>query len=644
MKEKITEIPNLEETVPEKKITFFQKKKKVILGAVIFLFIFLGLIYFFAVGPVLALKKDLAAGQALADQIKQGLEEKNLAFIREKIPETQNLVYQVQQKTKRLGWVKIVPRYGDYYQNAQFALAATSPLLEAANLTIEAVYPYADILGFETALEASSAGETTQDRIAFLLESSQDLAGKIEGINTQLKLANEQIQKIDPGALPEEFQGLKIQEEAIRLKEIFEEILPITGGLKPVLENLPYFLGKTEKMTYLVLFQNDAELRPSGGFLTAYAILEVEDGKFTPVSSHDIYDLDARFNKRIEAPRPIRDYLPNVYYWNLRDMNLSPDFKVSMETFYSYYQQVPGEPEIDGVFAVDTQFLAALLEVIGEVSVPGWGEFSASADQRCHGCPQVVYELEKMADKPVGTIRTERKAVLGPLMHTILLHLMGASADKIPGLFEALIAGIESKHLLFYFPEAEKQAAIEALNLGGRVQETDGDYFFLVDANFAGAKSNMFIEQTVEDKISVSDNGRIKHEVVIKYQNPSPASDCNLESGGLCLNGLYRNWFRLYVPKGSTLSEMKGSEKEPLVYEELGKTVFEGFFGEKFPLYPNGGTNLVSIIYETPLTTENQPYQLLIQKQAGTKDNTYKVSFQEKEEEFLLKSDKTLRW
>jgi len=176
------------------------------------------------------------------------------------------------------------------------------------------------------------------------------------------------------------------------------------------------------------------------------------------------------------------------------------------------------------------------------------------------------------------------------------------------------------------------------------VQETDGDYFFLVDANFAGAKSNMFIEQTVEDKISVSDNGRIKHEVVIKYQNPAPASDCNLESGGLCLNGLYRNWFRLYVPKGSTLLEMKGSEKEPLVYEELGKTVFEGFFGEKFPLYPNGGTNLVSITYETPLTVENQPYQLLIQKQAGTKDHTYKVSFQEKEEEFSLKSDKTLRW
>jgi len=636
-------IPNLAETIPEKKPTFFQKRKKVILGVAIFLVIFLGLVYYFALSPALALKKDLASGQALGEQIKQGLGEKNLIFIREKIPEAQNLVHQIQKKAKRLGWIKLFPKYGNYYKNAELALEAAPPLLKAADLTLEAVYPYADILGFETAQEASSAGETTQDRISFLLKSSRDLAGKTEAINEQIKLADSKIQQINPQTLPEEFQGLKIQEEAIRLKETFEEILPLTGGLKPVLENLPYFLGEKEKMTYLVLFQNDAELRPSGGFLTAYAILEAEEGKFTPLSSNDIYDLDARFNKRIEAPRPIRDYLPNVYYWNLRDMNLSPDFKTSMETFYSYYQQVPGEPKADGIFAVDTQFLTALLEVIGEVSVPGWGKFSAAADERCHGCPQVVYELEKMADKPVGTLKTERKAVLGPLMHTILLHIMGASSDKIPGLFEALIAGIEGKHLLFYFPTTEKQIAIEALNLGGRVRESEGDYFLLVDTNFAGAKSNMFIEQTVEDKISLTDNGRAKHEVIIKYQNPAPASDCNLESGGLCLNGLYRNWFRLYVPQGSTLLEMKGSEVKPLVYEELGKTVFEGFFGEKFPLYPNGGANLVSITYEAPLKTKN-PYQLLIQKQAGTKDQSYKITFEGETQEFSLKGDKSLRW
>ena len=131
----------------------------------------------------------------------------------------------------------------------------------------------------------------------------------------------------------------------------------------------------------------------------------------------------------------------------------------------------------------------------------------------------------------------------------------------------------------------------------------------------------------------------------VKYQNPAPPSDCNLESGGLCLNGLYRNWFRFYVPKGSTLLEMKGSEVEPLVYEELEKTVFEGFFGDKYPLHPQGGVTLVSIKYKLPFEYKNQDsYSLLIQKQPGTKNHHYQVSYGKEVKEFDLNKDRILSW
>ena len=59
-----------------------------------------------------------------------------------------------------------------------------------------------------------------------------------------------------------------------------------------------------------------------------------------------------------------------------------------------------------------------------------------------------------------------------------------------------------------------------------------------------------------------------------------------LEKGDLCLNApKYRDMFRFYVPQGSTLTKMTGSEIDPLTYDELGKTVFEGFYGDKYPLY-----------------------------------------------------------
>jgi hypothetical protein len=317
-----------------------------------------------------------------------------------------------------------------------------------------------------------------------------------------------------------------------------------------------------------------------------------------------------------------------------------------MDTFYPYYQQASGTYDVDGILAVDTKFLAALLEITGPVGVSGYGDFSAEPDDRCEGCPQVVYQLESMITKPLGTLVSNRKAVLGPLMQSIILNVVNSPANRMPAFFQAIITSIEQKDLLFYAQETDKQAEVEDLNMSGRIKDfKTGDYFHLNDANFGGAKSNLFIKQTVEQTYTISKEGTITKEVKIKYSNPAPASDCNLESGGLCLNGLYRNWFRIYVPLGSELIEMKGSEVEPLVYEELGKTVFEGFFGDTYPLYPNGGTSIVTLNYQLPFKYDSaQDFELFIQKQPGTKNNSYTICFEDDCQEFELNQDKLISW
>lgn len=634
--------------LPEGGEAFLKSKRKkktfifVASGAVVVLAV---LFWFFAVQPALALKDNLQKGQVIITQARQGLDEKNLPYLEEKISQGEALLAACHQPLKKLGWLKVIPIVNEYFANTEHTLEAIEKLVDAGDLTIEAIAPYGDILGFNQG-DSQPQGEKTQDRIQFLMETAPQLAKNIDAISQDLEEAKNSLEKVDSKYLPENFQGQPIKSTVITLKEILETNLDFIAGLKPALENLPYFLGQDEARTYLVIFQNDSELRPSGGFLTAYAILEVKDGQATPLLSQDIYDLDARFNKRITAPRPIADYLPNVYYWNLRDMNLSPDFITSMKTFYQYYQEVPGAKEVDGILAVDTKFLTLLLEVIGPVGVSGWGEFSAEPHEACQGCPQVVYQLESLITRPLGTLVTDRKAVIGPLMQTILLHITNSPAQKIPSLFQAIITGINQKNVLFYALEEDKQAAIENLGVSGRIKDfPDGDYFHLVDANFAGAKSNLFIEQEIDQIITTDKDGTITKEVKIKYHNPAPASDCNLETGGLCLNGLYRNWFRIYAPAGSKLIEMNGSEVEPLTYEELGKTVFEGFFGNKYPLYPNGGTSIVTLKYQLPFKYEaNQPFKLLIQKQPGTKNHLNRVCFNDDCQSFELGADKLLEW
>ena len=112
-------------------------------------------------------------------------------------------------------------------------------------------------------------------------------------------------------------------------------------------------------------------------------------------------------------------------------MNLSPDFKISMETFLENYERVVGKGTVDAVVAVDTKVLVDLLKVLGPIGVPGWGNFSSENDPRCD-CPQVFYELERYADKPVTGFREERKGIIGPLMHSIILNAMGSPRKKWP--------------------------------------------------------------------------------------------------------------------------------------------------------------------------------------------------------------------
>ena len=62
---------------------------------------------------------------------------------------------------------------------------------------------------------------------------------------------------------------------------------------RPLIDQLPAMMGgQGQRRKYLILFQNNNKLRPTGGFLTAYSIVYVEDGKVTPEKSDDIYELD----------------------------------------------------------------------------------------------------------------------------------------------------------------------------------------------------------------------------------------------------------------------------------------------------------------------------------------------------------------
>jgi hypothetical protein len=623
---------------------------KKILVPILITFGVLGIIsYFSLVLPakrvVASLRQLEASGKEIAPLVKS----QDLAGISTQLDKIKSDLDKVASDYRPLAWLKVVPFAGSYYSDGQAGISAGHELLAAAKLTVDAIAPYADVIGLKGLTGTGDGGKTAQDRITFIVNTLDKLQPQLSSIGENLSAAQKLLNTINPHRYPQEITGIKLRSQLADGINLVDQAASLVNDAKPLLESAPYILGIESPRKYLVLFQNDAEIRPTGGFLTGYAVIQVSKGKISTLQSDDIYKLDELFPKRIPAPDPIKKYHPLVPYWYLRDQNLSPDFKVSMETFFPNYE-LTKSPKVDGVVAVDTQLLVDLLKVTGPIGVPGMGTFSAENDPRCE-CPNVFYELQLLAggEEPVvwdsvsGRIVKapanygNRKAFLGPLMYSVLANVMAQPKNKVPELVNTIFSAVQGKHVLIYFVDPKIEEAAEVFNLAGRVRETGGDYLLIVDTNFSGAKTNIWVTYKADSKVEISGDGTVTKTLTLTYSNPQAKAVKITQARNL--NGLFRDWLRVYVPKGSELIEAKGFESGQTTGEDLGKTVFEGFF----TLAP-GNTRQLSFKYKLP-TKMTSSYQLLIQKQGGAKVFPYTLSVNGKTKpEILLSQDTQVQY
>ncbi len=624
--------------------SFFKTKKGktvlIILSVATFLLILTGITL---VGPALNLaSKAKEIKNVRSTSLRQAVASKNIKKVREELELTKKDLQDLNSQYESLSlWGKL-PVIKNYYQDGQRLFEIGNLGIESANIVLESVEPYQDFLGLSGGEESSESGKTTEDRINFLTESVEGLVPYLNDLQQKVERIDQLTKEIDIEKYPDQISGISLKESYYTASSSLDTILNLIKDGRPLIEKTSWLLGKDEPRQYFMLFQNNAELRPTGGFWTAYGTLEIDNGKIKPLISDDIYHLDSLFQSSIPSPRPIMEYHINVPYWNLRDMNLSPDLPTSLETFLENYGTIASTDKYDAFIILDTQVLLNIVEVFGKIGLGGdWGELTTEPDDRCYGCPNAFYYLEHLADKPRSTLVSDRKGFLGPMMQSILANVMAAPKEKMPALADAFLTSIKNKNLMFYFQDEELQKTAVSLNIAGSINNPEGDYLHLNDANFAAAKTNMFIDQSIEHEITPQEDG-VKHKLTIVYDNPHPASNCNLEAGQLCLNApKYRNWFRLYTPLGSTLQKLTGSEVQVDPYEELEKTVFEGFYGDKYPLYAES-QNRVSVEYTSPVKP-SADYTLTIQKQPGSKPIDYKILVNKQEiESFMLDSDKTL--
>lgn len=616
--------------------------------------------FFFATAQ--SFKRDAKAFQlqaeltaSMAKEALGLLKGQNLAGAKAKMSEVKASYEQTKTAYGKLAAGAKLFGYGKYYADGLKGLDIGDEGLKLVDKVILMLEPYSEMLGLNKSEQQPDG--TAEDRVKKILDALKVVGPEIDSLIIDLEEIAGDLNSIDASKYPDKVRGFfgaslvlpamgkadlldkPVKNKITDMQTKFAQGVLAFKEYRPLFDQLPSMMGATgQRRKYLILFQNNNELRPTGGFLTAYSIVYMENGKVTPEKSDDIYELDKKFTQKLPIPPELGRYLTTEKHWHLRDMNIDPDFRASMETFLKYYQTVKGESQdIDGIIAIDTKILTDLVEVLGPVKIEGYGEFSTEPDKK-YGAPQIVIALSEIITRPTPYIREDRKGILGPMMKAILERTYGAGKEAIPRLFELMLQDLAGRHVQAYFLDAELQQAAEKINLAGRMllpESSNADFLAIVDANLGGAKSNLFIDYSVKQVVLPPENGAITKQVTIDYKNSRPGDNCNLEAGLLCLNAVNNDWNRIYLPAGSKLVSAKGYKGEPQVYEDKvkGMTVIDGFFS----LNPNSNAK-IDLTYTIPYQ-DQEDYHLKIWQQGGLRPVTHLLDVNGNEEKIEVASD-----
>jgi len=501
----------------------------------------------------------------------------------------------------RIGPFVYIKIFASYKKDAEHLVSAGKSLAEA----MEAATSYGSGLGD---IIASNGGTTFSklpiDERRRILSTIYSADVSLKTVNEKLTASLKDIEEIKSfkwfGPLSARLEELK---EKISLgQRTIEEASPLT-------RLLPSLLGYPNTSRYLLILQNSDELRPTGGFVGTYGVIQTKDGDFERFETHDIYHLDMPVKDKISIapPAPLKTYL-GVDKWYMRDANWSPDWPTSARELLRFYKlenaAMPTPDPIsdfDGVIAITPELITDLMKLTGPITIQG----ETYTPQNFVDLLQ--YKVEKDYVR-LGTPSWQRKEVIGDISKEMKQRLLDLPLGRWPEMINLISDNVARKNILLFSNDANLQKLISEQGWSGEVRHDWGDYLMVVDANMAALKTDAVMDRQIEYNIEEG-NDNLTAKVILRYSHNG-----NFD----WKTTRYRTYTRVYVPSGSRLIKASGqSQGEVSVGEESGKTYFAAFLSVE-----PGQIGQLVFEYELPADIfanmqKYHNYRLTIQKQPG---------------------------
>lgn len=517
---------------------------------------------------------------------------------------------------------------------------ATPALLEMADAGSEAALWAADGL-------APALGVVQQD--GFGAGQIGDLLPLIQDATPQLNEAAAALDRVAQAraALETTVAVSDLPWRVQQLVALVDEWLPAAQAGLRLAPQLPQLLGLNGPQRYLIMAQNEDELRPTGGFLTGAGVITVENGRILDLALSDANSVDDWANKPYAfPPQPYYDFMLAEMFL-FRDANFWPDFPTSARQamdLYAYGQDVSG---LSGAIALDQEFLRLLVDATGPIEVGDGQAISAG---------NLIRTLQSARDpeegEAIGDWVGDRKAFLSGFAGAILGRMESdfSSVDPVK-LARNIRVALDERHLQLYIPAAEDVLGTAGWN-GGLPAAPPGDFWMVVDTNMGFNKVNLYIDRAFDYRVDLTNVEAPSGHLATTYHHSG------LPTGEPCYQGVedefeagadylaladkcYWNYVRAYVPTGSTLTESSRhvvdastlfsgqtwDSTAQTIEDPSGLTTFANFM-----LVAQGETAEFDLAYNLPggvvqsQADGTMVYELRVNKQAGTRPEPVRIA------------------
>lgn len=419
------------------------------------------------------------------------------------------------------------------------------------------------------------------------------------------------------------------------LKDTYSKLLSLS-------EVLPIVLGFDQSQNYLLLFQNDEELRPTGGFIGSVGDLTIKNGKVEEIAIQDVYELDGQLKNHIEPPFVVRRYLqPHLY---LRDSNFSLNFQESASRSALIYNLETGKKP-DAVIAIDLQVLREILKLSGPIKLPAYN-VTVTSDT----ISQFIQSTIKENFFPGST---QKRDVLNSVF-TQLLQKIENDPQFYVSVIKLLPDLLENKNIQLAFSDSTIQKVFNANSYSGdysdrRVGEAKkiNDYLYINEANIGVNKVNANITRKIK-YIALIGQDTLTSKATLDISNTSSTDD-------------YTAYLTFSVPKGSVLRQISiDGKKQDIISAVTDPAIFEADtfvtpVGLETEQYIKGNHTNFAFVLKTPMGKEKSvtveyansstktltttgKYSLLVIKQPGIKQFGLTTTFSYPEEYVPIRS------